>query len=318
VWTFPPQSNRKIIGLWWKCSDGWDLFFKVSILTFYTIFLLDCGGNVQTGWYLFVKYPPVWKFPPQSIWKIVERVKIDTLTNKYDPVWTIPQQSNRKIAEMVKIDSLANKYHPVWTFPLQSYRKTVEKVKKNTITNKYHPVINFDLCTIFVLDCGGNVQTGGICLLRYQCWPFLRFFYWIVVEMFRRSGICLLGYRFWHFLRFFHWTFPPQSNRKIVEKVKINTITNKYHPVWTFTQQSNGKILEKVKIDTLTNKGWYLFVKVSILTLSTIFLMDCGGNVQTGGICLLGYQFCPFVNIDSLTNKYHPVWTFPPQSIKKS
>ena len=26
---------------------------RVSILTFSTIFLLDCGGNVQTGWYLF-------------------------------------------------------------------------------------------------------------------------------------------------------------------------------------------------------------------------------------------------------------------------
>ena len=26
---------------------------RVSILTLSTIFLLDCGGNVQTGWYLF-------------------------------------------------------------------------------------------------------------------------------------------------------------------------------------------------------------------------------------------------------------------------
>jgi hypothetical protein len=30
-------------------------FLRVSILTFSTIFLLDCGGNVQTGWYLFVR-----------------------------------------------------------------------------------------------------------------------------------------------------------------------------------------------------------------------------------------------------------------------
>ena len=31
------------------------MFVRVSILTFSTIFLLDCGGNVQTGWYLFVR-----------------------------------------------------------------------------------------------------------------------------------------------------------------------------------------------------------------------------------------------------------------------
>ena len=31
----------------------WYLFLRVSILTLSTIFLLDCGGNVQTGWYLF-------------------------------------------------------------------------------------------------------------------------------------------------------------------------------------------------------------------------------------------------------------------------
>jgi hypothetical protein len=72
-------------------------------------------------------------------------------------------------------------------------------------------------------------RRGGICLLGYQFRPFLRFFYWIVVEMFRRGGICLLGYQF---------TFPPQSNRKSVEKVKIDTLTNKYHPVWTFPPQS--------------------------------------------------------------------------------
>jgi hypothetical protein len=33
----------------------WYLFVRVSILTLSTIFLLDCGGNVQTGWYLFVR-----------------------------------------------------------------------------------------------------------------------------------------------------------------------------------------------------------------------------------------------------------------------
>ena len=36
-------------------------------------------------------------------------------------------------------------------------------------------------------------RRGGICFLGYQFRPFLRFFYWIVVEMFRRGGICLLG-----------------------------------------------------------------------------------------------------------------------------
>jgi hypothetical protein len=32
---------------------GGILFLRVSMLTLSTIFLLDCGGNVQTGWYLF-------------------------------------------------------------------------------------------------------------------------------------------------------------------------------------------------------------------------------------------------------------------------
>ena len=36
-------------------QTGWYLFVRVSILTLSTIFLLDCGGNVQTGWYLFVR-----------------------------------------------------------------------------------------------------------------------------------------------------------------------------------------------------------------------------------------------------------------------
>ena len=47
---------------------------------------------------------------------------------------------------------------------------------------------------IFLLDCGVNVLRGDICLLGYQFCPFLRFFYWIVVEMFRRSGIFCLFY----------------------------------------------------------------------------------------------------------------------------
>jgi hypothetical protein len=34
---------------------GCYLFARVSILTFSTIFPLDCGGNVQTGWYLFAR-----------------------------------------------------------------------------------------------------------------------------------------------------------------------------------------------------------------------------------------------------------------------
>jgi hypothetical protein len=36
-------------------QTGWYLFVRVSILTFSSIFLLDCGGNVQTGWYFFVR-----------------------------------------------------------------------------------------------------------------------------------------------------------------------------------------------------------------------------------------------------------------------
>jgi hypothetical protein len=36
-------------------QTGWYLFVRLSVLPFSTIFLLDCGGNVQTGWYLFVK-----------------------------------------------------------------------------------------------------------------------------------------------------------------------------------------------------------------------------------------------------------------------
>ena len=38
-------------------QKGWYLFVRVSILPFSMIFLLDSGGNVQTGWYfLFVLY----------------------------------------------------------------------------------------------------------------------------------------------------------------------------------------------------------------------------------------------------------------------
>jgi hypothetical protein len=65
-------------------QTGWYLFVRVSILTFSTIFLLDCGGNVQTGWYLFANVSIL--TPPQSKRKILEKVKIDTLTNKYHPV----------------------------------------------------------------------------------------------------------------------------------------------------------------------------------------------------------------------------------------
>jgi ribosomal protein L31 len=169
-------------------------------------------------------------------------------------------------------------------------------------------------------------RRGGICLLGYQFCPFLRFVYWIVVEMFPV------------------WTCPPQSIRKIVERVNIDTLTNKYHPVWTFPPQSNRKVVEKVKIDSLANKylltlsmiflldcggnvqtRWYLFVRVSILLFSTIFLLDCGGNVQTGNKYPPVWTFPPQSNgkivenvkIDTLTNKYHPVWTFPPQSNRK-
>ena len=34
-------------------QTGWYLFVRVLILTFFTIFLLDCAGIVQTGWYFF-------------------------------------------------------------------------------------------------------------------------------------------------------------------------------------------------------------------------------------------------------------------------
>ena len=37
-------------------QTGWYLFVRVSILPFSMIFLLDCGGNVQTGWYFCVFY----------------------------------------------------------------------------------------------------------------------------------------------------------------------------------------------------------------------------------------------------------------------
>jgi hypothetical protein len=50
--------------------------------------------------------------------------------------------------------------------------------------------------TIFILDCGGNVQTGWYLFVKVSILPFLRFLFWIVVEMFRRGGICLLGYQF--------------------------------------------------------------------------------------------------------------------------
>jgi hypothetical protein len=70
-------------------------------------------------------------------------------------------------------------------------------------------------------------RRGGISLFWYQFCPFLRFFYWIVVEMFRRGGICLLGINFDPLYDF----SIGLSNRKIIEKVKNDTKTNKYHPV---------------------------------------------------------------------------------------
>jgi hypothetical protein len=42
-----------------------------------------------------------------------------------------------------------------------------------------------------------------ICLLGHRCCPFLRFLFWIVVEMFRRGGICLLRYQFCLFYDFY-------------------------------------------------------------------------------------------------------------------
>ena len=52
-----------------------------------------------------------------------------------------------------------------------------------------------------------------ICLLGHRCCPFLWFFYWIVVEMFRWGGICLLGYQFCPFLRFFYWIVVEMFRR---------------------------------------------------------------------------------------------------------
>jgi hypothetical protein len=88
------------IALWWKCSNGWYLFVRVSILKFSTIFPLDCAGNVQTGWYLFAKV---------SILTFSTIFLMDCGGN----VQTGSPQSNRKIAEKSKIDTLTNKYHPV-------------------------------------------------------------------------------------------------------------------------------------------------------------------------------------------------------------
>ena len=39
--------------------------------------------------------------------------------------------------------------------------------------------------------------------------------------------------------------------------------------------------------------GWYLFVRVSILTFSTIFLLDCGGHVQKEVVLV-----CKGINFD--------------------
>ena len=61
------------------------MFLRVSILTLSTIFLLDCGGNVQTGWYLFASinfdlfYFSIglwWK----CLWYLFLRVSILTLS----------------------------------------------------------------------------------------------------------------------------------------------------------------------------------------------------------------------------------------------
>jgi hypothetical protein len=151
-----------------------------------------------------------------------------------------------------KIDTLTNKYHPVWTIPQQSKGKIVEKVKIDTLANK--------------------------------CWPFLRYFYWIVVEMFRWGGICLLGYQFWPFLRFFLWG-------------KIYTLTNKYHLVWTFPQQCNRNIVEKVKIDILTNKYHHVWTspRYQFFPFLQLFYWIVVEMFRRGGICLLKYQFFPFL-----------------------
>jgi hypothetical protein len=95
----------------------WYLFVRVSILTFSKIFPLDGGVNVQTVWYLFVMifiltFSTIFLLDcggiVQTEWYLFVRVSI-----KHHSVCTIPPQSNRKIVEKVKIDTLANKYHPV-------------------------------------------------------------------------------------------------------------------------------------------------------------------------------------------------------------
>jgi hypothetical protein len=50
-----PLCSIFLLDCGWNVQTGWYLFVKVSILTLSTSFLLDCGGNVQTGWYLFVR-----------------------------------------------------------------------------------------------------------------------------------------------------------------------------------------------------------------------------------------------------------------------
>jgi hypothetical protein len=189
-------------------------------------------GGISLFWYQFcpflrffywIEYHPVWTFPPQSNWKIVENVKIDTLTNKYHHVLTFPPQCNRKIVERIYLF-----------------------VRVSILT----------FSTIFQLDCGGNVQTGWYLFVRVSILPFSTIFNWIVVEMFRRGGISLFWYQFCPVKidtltnKYHHvLTFPPQCNRKIVERIKIDTLTNKYHPVWTFLPQSNRKIVQRVKIN---------------------------------------------------------------------
>jgi hypothetical protein len=138
-------------------QTGWYLFARVSILTFSTIFLLDYSGNVQTGCYLFVRvsFCPFLRFF----------------------YWI--EQSNSKIVEKGKTDSITNKYHPVWTCPPQSIRKIVDRVNIDTLTNKYHPVLFVRVSillfsTIFLLDCGGNVQTGWYLFVRVSILTFSR------------------------------------------------------------------------------------------------------------------------------------------------
>jgi hypothetical protein len=69
-------------------QTGWYLFVRVSILTFSKIFPLDCGVNVQTGWYLFVMvffFLPFLRFFHTIVVEMFRRGGICLLRNQFCP-----------------------------------------------------------------------------------------------------------------------------------------------------------------------------------------------------------------------------------------